>query len=207
MVEIFSKVNEEVIDGVRVSYKYWIDEYDVCWIRYIDMVSFLGLTEQKANELMHTIEANGDRFDFEDYEFDNYGKGSYCPRTFITTDAVAYLIDRNNKHNNIFVKSINNLTTSTNNENEIDEIVNNMKKCMEDCNLDALIYNSGKLYNSELGRERMDRLGVINKEKEKVIDVFRDKVYNEEIKWMLDDYDGKDMIKLSTDDDIWSNWF
>jgi hypothetical protein len=140
------------------------------------------------------------------YEPDNHGKWQYNPRTFITADAVAYLIDRNNKRNNIFVKSINNLTTSTNNENEIDEIINNMKKCMEDCNLDALIYNSGKLYNSELGRERMDKLGVIDKDKEKVVDVFRDKVYKDEIKWVLDDYDGKDMIKLSVDDNIWTNW-
>ena len=207
MVEIFSKVNEEVIDGVRISYHYYIDEYDVYWIRYVDMISFLGLTEQKANELLYIIEENNDRFDFEDNEFDKYGHRCLNLRTFITADAVAYLIDRNNKHNNIFVKSINNLTTSTNNENEIDEIVNNMKKCMEDCNLDALIYNSGKLYNSELGRERMDKLGVIDKDKEKVVDVFRDKVYKDEIKWMLDDYDGKNMIKLSADDNIWTNWF
>ena len=206
MVEIYAKLNEEGIDGVKVSYNYFIDEYDVYWIRYIDMVEFLGLSKNRAEELLTKVEGENDINDFISYEFDNYGKGSHHPRTFITADAVAYLIDRNNKYNNIFVKSINNLSTSTNNENEIDEIVNNMKKCMEDCNLDALIYNSGKLYNSELGRERMDKLGVIDKDKEKVVDVFRDKVYKDEIKWMLDDYDGKDMIKLSVDDNIWTNW-
>ena len=201
--EIYAKLNEEVIDGVKVSYHYFIDEYDVCWIRYVDLIDFLGLSRKRAEEILD--EAGDDKTDFENREFDEYGYSRLQLRTFITADAVAYLIDRNNKHNNIFVKSINNLTT-TNNENEIDEIVNNMKKCMEDCNLDALIYNSGKLYNSELGRERMDKLGVIDKDKEKVVDVFRDKVYKDEIKWMLDDYDGKDMIKLSVDDDIWTNW-
>ena len=105
------------------------------------MVAFLGLTEKKANELLNKAEVY-DTKDFMEIEFNSYGERRTKVRTFITVDAVNYLIERNNKHNNLFVKSVNKLGSDTNKEEDIDEIVNNMKKCMEDCNFDALIYNS-----------------------------------------------------------------
>lgn len=208
MVEICSKVNEEVIDGATVIYNYYEDEYGVYWIRCVDMVAFLGLTEKKANELLNKAEV----YDIKDFmdmnNYNSFGEQQTGPRTFITVDAVNYLIERNNKHNNLFVKSVNNLGSDTNKEEDIDEIVNNMKKCMEDCNFDALIYNSGKLYNSETGRERMDKLGIINKNIEDNLDEVRKHMYAKEAReLLLLDEGEKIIIELNKKDDVWSSWW
>ena len=207
MVEIFSKVNEEVIDGVKVIYNYYEDECGVYWIRFVDMVAFLGLTEKRADEILNKAEIY-DIKDFMNIEFNSHGERSSQVRPFVTVDAVNYLIERNNKRNNIFVKSVNNLGSDTNKEEDIDEIVNNMKKCMEDCNFDALIYNSGKLYNSETGRERMDKLGVINKNIEDSLDEVRECMYAKEAReLLLLDKGEKIIIELNKEDDVWSSWW
>lgn len=204
MMEIFSKVNEEFIDGVMVKYNYHIDEYNVCWIRFIDMIEFLGLSERKADYMIANDILEEDKINFEDRNnYDDYGNLITKRRTYITKEAVNYLIERNNKHNNIFVKSVNGLSNK-NNEAELDEIVNNMKKCMEDYNIDALIYNSGKLYNSELGRERMHELGHLDKNIEKVVDKVRDELYDSEVVNLIL-MDNNDIIlsEFNKENDVW----
>lgn len=214
LTEIFAKINEEYIDGVKVSYKYHVDENNVWWIRFDDVIDFLHFNERKAEMLYRKEISEENKFSFLDKnEYDNYGDRTDRLVRFITMDALRDIMYRNNKRNNAFIKSVNNLEYGTEEktydvEEYLDEMMKTLSECIDLRNIDALIYNSGNLYNSKLGRERMDRIGVINKNIEDELDNVRDCMYKEEAyELLLLDKDQTTIIELNNNNGIWEHWF
>ena len=208
--EITSKNHEEYIEGVLVSYKYFVNAQDVWWYCFDDIVEFTHMNENYADKLYSQLSDNEKEI-FEDWNNDIRDRQSK-PRRFVTSNVVRDFIERNNQRNNILLKSMNNLEFKEDahekyfEDDELLDIMNKTKSALENKDYEEWAIQVNKAFYSESFRDIGNKIGILDKEKEKVVDVIREQIYKDEIDWILGGSGEEETIKLSKENGIWSNW-
>lgn len=211
--EITSKNHEEFIEGVLVSYKYFVNAQDVWWYCFDDIVEFTHMNENYANNLYSRL-SDSEKETFADYNnYNAYGYRESKPRRFVTSEVVRQFIERNNQRNNVLIKSMNNLEFKEDAHEkyfEDDELADSIEKlhtALHNKDYEEMANQIYDIYHSETTYDILDKFKEeFDKEKEKVVDEIREKIYKDEIDWILGGSGEEEIIKLSKEDGIWSNW-
>lgn len=177
----------------KMSIKYWIDNNNVYWYAYEDICDILELKNQIANKLYNTIVNEGEKcITYDRNNFNNQGDQNEIVREWITSDALRRLIKRNNDRNNLLIKTINNLEVVCDSHDvyeEDEELKARIDETIRAANArdyEVYYYQIYKQYNSKTCRDILDKLGIVNKENEQIIDEVRECIYDpycEEFKW------------------------
>lgn len=210
--EITSINYEGFVDGVQVSYRYFVNDQNQWWYCYDDIIEFIQMNENYAEKLYDKMPDNEKEI-FEDWNcYDKYGDQQLTPRRFVTSIIIRQLIQRNIERNNILIKSMNILEFREDahvvyqDDEELLDIMNKTKKALEDKDYEEWAKQIDRSYHSESYRDIADKLGIINKEFEKAVDKIRD--YTDEINMIV--LEGDDSLyKLFKEEDKWvfDNWF
>lgn len=210
--EITSKDHEEFIEGILVSYKYFVNAQDVWWYCFDDIVEFTHMNENYADKLCSRL-SDSEKETFEDYNnYNAYGYRESKPRIFVTSEVVRQFIERNNQRNNILIKSLNNLEFKEDahekyfEDDELLNIMNKTKTALENKDYEEWAIQVNKAFYSQSFRDIGDKIGILDKEKEKVVDKIREEIYKDEIEWILAGSGEEETFKLSKENGIWSNW-
>ena len=212
--EITSKNHEEFIEGVLVSYKYFVNAQDVWWYCFDDIVEFIRMNEKYANMLYDKEVPEVSKEMFEDWNYYNeYGVNQSKTRRFVTSEVVRQFIERNNQRNNVLIKSMNNLEFKEDAHEkyfEDDELADSIEKlhtALHNKDYEEMANQIYDIYHSETTYDILDKFKEeFDKEKEKVVDEIREKIYKDEIDWILGGSGEEEIIKLSKEDGIWSIW-
>lgn len=212
---MFQKItSENYFDEINaVHCRYYVDENLVYWYQYDDISYLAGMRKEKADKLIKEIEEyNKCKFD----DSNNYNKfGLQYPKVeyFITSEAMRELFRRENERNIQIVKSFNNLECRIDAHYEYgedEEIVERIKTLMEGVNekdYEEIFYQAHMLNKTKTSRDILDKLKVIDKEKEEVIDKVREQLYSqEEINCIIMEDDDKELFKIFKENDVWVNW-
>lgn len=151
---------------------------------------------------------------FEDWNYYNeYGVNQSKTRRFVTSEVVRQFIERNNQRNNVLIKSMNNLEFKEDAHEkyfEDDELADSIEKlhtALHNKDYEEMANQIYDIYHSETTYDILDKFKEeFDKEKEKVVDVIREKIYKDEIDWIIGGSGEEEIIKLSKEDGIWSNW-
>ena len=210
--EVTSNDYNGVVEGMRISYKYFVTEENVWWYCFEDIVEFIHMNENYANSLYNNL-PDSEKGIFEDYNYyDEYGKCRAKTRRFVTSEVVRQFIERNNQRNNILIKSMNNLEFKEDahekyfEDDELLDIMNKTKSALENKDYEEWAIQVNKAFYSESFRDIGNKIGILDKEKEKVVDVIREQIYKDEIDWILGGSGEEEIIKISKENGIWSNW-
>ena len=164
----------------ELNMKYFVDLNDIWWYCFKDICDYLELNENVSNSLYkHKL------FDNEKQEcLDNNNEyGDYIREKFICSDAVRKLIKRVNERTNKLIKTINNLELAVNAHdiyNDADELKARIELLNESLKIDdyeEIVYQSYEIANSKSGRDILDKAGIIDKDKEKLLDLIREDIY------------------------------
>ena len=212
---MFQKItSENYFDEINVvQCRYYVDENLVYWYQYDDICYLAGMRKEKADKLIKEIEEyNKCKFD----DSNNYNKfGLQYPKVeyFITSEAMRELFRRENERNIQIVKSFNNLECRIDAHYEYgedEEIFERIKMLMGSVNekdYEEIFYQAHMLNKTKTSRDVLDKLKVIDKEKEEVIDKVREQLYSqEEINCIIMEDDDKELFKIFKENDIWVNW-
>ena len=198
--EITSMNHEIIIEGVKVSYKYFVNDRDIWWYCFDDIVEFIHMNENYANMLYDKEIPEDNKVIWEDWNYYNdYGVQQSKPRRFVTSDVVRQFIERNNQRNNILIKSINNLEFKEDahekyfEDDELAEYMKKFDKAYHNKDYEEIADCVYEMYHTDTMYDILDKFKEgFDKEVEQAVDVIREKLYAEEIK----------QIVLQTDDSI-----
>ena len=212
--EITSMNHEEYIEGILVSYKYFVNDKDVWWYCFDDIVEFTRMNENYADNLFNNDISDSEKETFDDWNsYDSFGHKRLSPRRFVTSEVVRQFIERNNQRNNVLIKSMNNLEFKEDAHEkyfEDDELANSIEKlhtALHNKDYEEMANQIYDIYHSETTYDILDKFKEeFDKEKEKVVDVIREKIYKDEIDWILGGSGEEEIIKISKENGIWSNW-
>lgn len=184
--EITSKNHEEYVEGILVSYKYFVNAPDIWWYCFDDVVEFTRMNEKYANMLYDKEVPEVSKEIFEDWNNDLRDRQSK-PRRFVTSEVVRQFIERNNQRNNILIKSMNNLEFKEDAHEkyfEDDELAKSIEKlhtALHNKDYEELTHQCLMLSQTESTREVLDKRGIIDKEKEEYVDKYREMIYNPDV--------------------------
>lgn len=167
--------------------RYFIDEDDEFWYMYEDICELIDLEygSQKSMNILYkeVYEWNRTTCIVTNYQ-NKYNETTEATKVFIDSNAVRKLIERNNKRNSKIIQEINNLETldhSFKRNNDLDEWnarVEKLNESIEHKNFEEIAYQSYKLNNMKTSRDILDKAGIIDKEKEELVDILRYEVYS-----------------------------
>ena len=209
--EVTSKNYNGVVEGVSISYRYFVNDQDVWWYCFDDIVEFIHMNENYANSLYNNLPDN-EKGIFEDYNYyDEYGKCRAKTRSFVTSNVVRDFIERNNKRNNILIKSMNNLEFKEDAHEkyfEDDELANSIEKlhdALHNKDYEEMANQIYDIYHSESTYNILDKFkDGFDKEIEYAVDMIRDKLYEEDIKCILMETDDGISSKFTKIENKWT---
>jgi hypothetical protein len=197
------------LNSISGTIKRYEDEYGVFWYVYKEICSILLITERARTDIFNNWLNDDDTCIFSDLQ--TYGR--YEDVQFISSDALCRLINRNNERANTILKDI------LNNENKS----NDFQPTMIDKKIDKIISmknqpgvpNYVDIFSEIREITEMDEYMIaMDKYRddydiniEKTVNAMRDKMYKNEIEWIIGGIDEKEMIKMKKENDIWENWF
>ena len=186
--EITSKNHEEYVEGILVSYKYFVNAQDVWWYCFDDVVEFTHMNEKYANMLYDKEVPEVSKEIFEDWNYYNdYGVNQSKARRFVTSEVVRQFIERKNQRNNILIKSMNNLEFKEDAHEkyfEDGELANSIEKlhaALHNKDYEEFTHQCFMVSQTESAREVLDKCGIIDKEKEEYVDKYREMLYNPDV--------------------------
>ena len=211
--EIMSSNYSENIEGFRIEYRYFVNDQDQWWYCYDDIVYFIKMNENYAEKLYYKISEDNKEM-FDDWNnYDNYGKPSMTPTRFVTSEVVRDFIKRNNKRNNVLIKSMNNLefkmdaNEKYSEEDELVDLVEIARRALENKDYEDFCYSCYNVIQTDSARDILDKMGIVNKDLEKAVDNIREALYKDEIEWLIAGNGDNETIKLSKETDVWNTWF
>ena len=213
---MFQKItSENYFDKINaVQCRYYVDENLVYWYCYNDISYMAGMRKEKADKIIKGVEECYKCMYEDFYNYDNDGYQRPKVEYFITSEAMRELFRRENERNIQIVKSFNNLECRIGAHYEYgedEEIFERIKMIMEGVNekdYEEIFYQAHMLNKTKTSRDVLDKLKVINKEKEEVIDKVREQLYSqEEINCIIMEDDDKELFKIFKEYDVWVNWF
>lgn len=182
--EIISTTYSKGVNGFFFNCNAWVNESNKWWYSYEDVIECLEIPQQKADKMIrYEIPEEEQCTCYDSNNYDIHGVQHTIPRQFISSEMVRQLIKRNNERNNSFIKFMNNIEYAEdshvvyNEDEEILEMMNKIAKSIEDKDYEEFFYQSYKVNQTQSSRETLDRLEVINKEKEGLIDLIREDLY------------------------------
>lgn len=209
--EIVSMNHTENIEGVRISYKYFVTEENVWWYCFDDIVEFIHMNENYANSLYNRL-PDDEKGMFNDYNnYDDYGSCHAKSRSFVTSNVVRDFIERNNKRNNVLIKSINNLEFKEDAHDryfEDDKLADSIEKlhdALHNKDYEEMAYHIYDIYHSDTTYDILDKYKEgFDKELEQAVDVIREKLYEDEIKYLIVETDDGISSKFTKIDNLWT---
>ena len=212
---MFQKItSENYFDEINaVHCRYYVDENLVYWYQYDDISYLAGMRKEKADKTINKIEEYNKRKFDDSNNFNRFGTQISKIEYFITSEAMRELFRRENERNNQIVKSFNNLECRIGAHYEYgedEEIFERIKTLMESVNekdYEEIFYQAHMLDKTKTSRDILDKLKVVDKEKEEVIDKVREQLYSqEEINCIIMEDDDKELFKIFKENDVWVNW-
>ena len=198
MMNITSQFYENNDYGVK--FRYFVDTQDIWWYNYDDICKYLELCSSVASRIYkYNIEDEDKIICFDDNNDYTLKK----EKEFINSKAIRYLIKRNNERNIRLVKVINNIEFVGNSHelyNDADELKARIELLNESLKIDdyeEIVYQSYEIANSKSGRDILDKAGIIDKNKEELLDLIREDIY------AYDDYiDEVEMTLITRKEDM-----
>lgn len=179
---MYITIESELYNKNGVVFKYFVDTDNMFWYCYEDICEYLELSEQKANQLYKYKITDKDKIVVKDKNNDY--KNDVVIRDFISSEALRYLVIRNNERNNKLINAANNIEFADHShviydeDDELKSRIDLLEKSVNDKNYEELIYQSYILSNSNSGRDMLDKLGIIDKDLENLLDDMRDDLFN-----------------------------
>ena len=176
--EIFSSKVKDEFDGFVFEFDVYVDnETGTWWYAFMDVLNSINFSRKAGEKYYYKID-DCDKCDFYDKGFvNNYGENRAETRTFISYNALMNLLDRNFKRMNAFAKVVNKVygyKEIKSSNDGIEEAVCNLRHCYDTGDLEGVFIEADKLVNSEVGMVMLNR----DKEKEELINLFREDVYS-----------------------------
>ena len=186
-ITIESNVYERYVNKIRVTYKYWVSESNIWWYSYDDIVDYLKLSNVFANDTFDELEEYEKTFCYDGNVFDKYGNKCSELKRWVTSEAIRKIINRNNDRGNALVKSINNLECEQdaeylyNDYNELNGRLDRIFSAYGEKDFEECFAQIHMITKTETYRDTLDKVGIIDKNIEAMVDEYRDILY--------DDYD------------------
>lgn len=171
--------------GYGLEFRYYVDMDNTWWYCYEDICDYIELNQQVADKIYRHKLQEEDKITVYDKNHKNEQKE--CPqvvRYFISSNAVRYMVKRNNKRNSRLIKVMNNLEFVSgaheifNDNEELKERINVLGKSIEKYDYEEIFYQAKQLVESESGKDILDKMGVIDKDKESLIEQIRHELYD-----------------------------
>ena len=169
--------------------RFYKENDNMYWYNYRDLISALYITSRKADEIYKEWLNEDEKTWFNEINLN----GRYDPTKYVSSNGMYRILDRNNQRVNEIVKLIISNETRNDDEyidfkNDINNLTNQMDKA--DVNIDFVnvAMTVKKIYESESCRDILDKAGIIDKEKEYIIDEFRYDLYDvdcDEVEWTV----------------------
>lgn len=169
-----------------IEFKYFIDEYGVFWYNYEDICNLLDFEydTRKANQILKEYVNENDKMMCGVKNYGNhYNENRNVNREFINTQAVNFLIERNNKRNSTILSAIHDLESMNLIKENVDyeeweKRLDIMFEARMKKQYEELAFQIHQLDRMETTRCILDKAGVIDKEKEGMLDILHDEVYS-----------------------------
>lgn len=209
--EVTSKNYNGVVEGISISYRYFVNDQDVWWYCFDDIVEFIHMNEKYANMLYDKEIPEDSKEMWEDWNnFEENGSYYTKPRRFVTSEVVRQFIERNNQRNNVLIKSINNLEFKEDacekyfEDEELLEYMKKFDKAYHKNDYEELANCVYEMYHTDTMYDILDKYKEgFDKEIEQAVDKIREKLYEDDIKYILLESD-EISSKLIKNDNGWS---
>ena len=176
MKENFMNVTSISYNENELNMDYFVDVNEVWWYSYDDICKYLGYNDNVVYRIYKNMLSDNEKQICLD---DNNEYREYVEKRFICSNAVRRLIKRVNERTNNLIKVINNLELAVNAHdiyNDAEELksrFNILKESIENDDYEQSVYQSYEIVNSKSGRDILDKLGVIDKDVEELLDLIR----------------------------------
>lgn len=188
---------EREINGVMVTYRYWVSVENVFWYSYDDICDFLELNDRTKNYLYENkINDNDKESTYDTNSQDNYNYSRNDLVKWISSNAIHQLIKRNNKRQHVLMKSINNLECVEDAHTTYDEGIElrgRLERAFKAYNEDDYEECFGQMYvmtNTKTVKDTLHKIGLIDIEKENIVDMIREDIYS----YDLEEIDEIDLV-------------
>ena len=175
----------------NMNFRYYVDTQDIWWYCYEDICNYLELNGSIVKHLYKHKIKDEDKKSCNDLN-------SNLELQFISSNAVRYLVNRNNQRIKKLLKVMNNIEF-VGDAHEVHDDANELKARIELLNeslkiddYQEIVYQSYEIANSKSGRDILDKAGIIDKNKEELLDLIREDIY------AYDDYIDEVEITLIT---------
>lgn len=189
--EITSTNYNKCIGEFVIHCKVWVDENNKWWYAYEDIVEFVEIPEQKANKIFkHEIPEEEKYSCYDNNNYNSVNNQQRLIRDFISSEMVRQIIRRDNQRNNALIKFVNNVECDGNahtifeDDTELNIRLNLLSKSIEESDYEEIFYQSYMLSKSNSGKDTLDKLGIIDKKKEEIVELMLEDIYE-----YIDDYD------------------
>ena len=169
-------INSLNYNNEEVEFRYYVDTQDVWWYCYEDICNYLELKGAITKNLYKYKINEKDKINCNDLN-------SNMELQFISSNAVRYLVNRNNQRIKKLLKVMNNIEF-VGDAHEIHDDANELKARIELLNeslkiddYQEILYQSYEIVNSKSGRDILDKAGIIDKDKEELLDLIRSDIY------------------------------
>ena len=194
--EINSFCYEEMIrigdEVIRVKFNYWVDDNDVYWYSYTDICSLIDINEREADK-KYENEVPEDKkcVCMDSNRCNSFGERQTIPTNYVTSDEAHNVIRSHTlyitKRDNALLKILNNLEFVGHSREvyfDSEEIKTRMKMTndsIENDDYEEYICQCFMVSQLESSRDVLHKRGVIDKEKEKYADKYREMLYDPDI--------------------------
>lgn len=219
-LEICSNNHSEFIgkgdSAVYVEARFWVDENNVYWYSYDDICELVKLNHKTATKwYRYDIPEDQKCTCTDSNNYDNYNVKQPIPVDFVTGETARLVIQQHavyiSERDNNIIKSLNNLEFKEDakdryfEDEDLFNIINKTKQALENKDYQEWAIQVNQAYHSESVRDILDKVGIIDKEIEKAVDIVRESLYKEDIKYILMGDDQNEIIDLQIDDlGIWN---
>lgn len=167
--EWFSEV--VVVDNERfmVEGRFFIDDSDVYWYRYDDIIEFLEMDGRIYDKLFISMPDIDKMEAYDKNSYNQYGCQSTLYSRFISGDAVRRLIERNSNRQSAFIKVLNIVEFKCDSnslyeeDDELSDLFKDFQKAIEYKDYELLTECSYNWCKSESGKDMLDKNGIVSR--------------------------------------------
>ena len=180
--------SEHVVIGNErfvVEGRFYVDVTGMYWYRYDDITEFFEMDYRISDKLYMSMALINKLEVYDKNSYDYYGHQCISYSRFISGDAVRKLVERNSNRQKAYIKVLNNLEFENDvyslyeEDEELSDICSNIQKAAEHKDYESLTRHAYDLCNSKSGRDMLDKMGVISKEKMELANMILDDVFGD----------------------------
>lgn len=171
-------------DGYEFNVDVWYDNANnEWWFAYADVYKAIDFSRKAAQRHYYSIDENDKQYFFDTNFIDECGHNIKCERSFINYNALVNLLDRNSRKINAFARVINNVIVCRDmqmSDDDFKHMLCELEESFKSLDYENIFIKSHELVNSEVGRDVLDKLNIIDKDVENALDVVREYMLSDE---------------------------